>query len=283
MIDHARHWLQTQSSLARELWLIVDRLAEPDPIQQLFGADLMQDYVSLFQDSAVADMAELGPWLVRLPDGHAPLLQAWLAEPERAWGWLASAEPLDLQVLANHWRSRMLVDDNGQRSLYRFQDNRVITRHLLALSAEQRALLLGPLSSTLSWDGGAWQTIDNPSPGLYSVPTPAPWLHLPEPEQVTAAIQRHNLELWLWQNHTSALCQALETQPFDSWLDERLAQGNGWGWRSSESLQFLLEQHLNPALADHSAWLPQPGETAEIHLARCRHAFATSIARSEQA
>ena len=46
--DTAADWLADQMAQQRELLLIVDRLAEPDPIEALFSADLMQDYVNLY-------------------------------------------------------------------------------------------------------------------------------------------------------------------------------------------------------------------------------------------
>ena len=36
--------------------------------------------------------------------------------------------------LRGHWVSFRLVDEQEQRALYRFQDNRVIARHLMAIS-----------------------------------------------------------------------------------------------------------------------------------------------------
>lgn len=280
MIEIAQRWLNDQQSQQRELLLIVDRLAEPDPIVELFGAGLMQDYVNLYQGTEFADMEDAGPWLVRLHNPDAEFIQTLLNTPERDWGWLASAEAIDLSALASHWRDRLAIEDDAQPALYRFQDNRVITRHLLALPLDQRPLLLGPLAHVLSWDGQHWQSIDNPAPGFYPAPPRGPWLELPEPDAVSAAIQRHNLEQWLWQQHTPALCQLLETQPFDAWLEQCLAQAKTWGWRSTESLHFLLEHQLDSARRDHPAWPPQAGETAEVHLARCQQALSAPATRN---
>ena len=274
MIEVAHDWIADQLAQQRELLLIVDRLAEPDPIKALFSADLMQDYVNLYQDTEFADMADVGPWLVRLHNPDAELMQTLLSTPEGDWGWLASAEHIDLAALAQHWRERMLLDEQEQRALYRFQDNRVIARHLAELSETQRPLLLGPLNSALCWDGQTWQSIHNPRPGLYPAPFEKPWQVLAEPEAVTQEILRHNLEQWLWQNHSVATAQLAETQPLSSWLDAQLGKAKSWQWQSLESIQFLLQHQLQPVLIDHSAWTALQGETPNAHFARTSRELA---------
>ncbi|WP_405119424.1 DUF4123 domain-containing protein [Pseudomonas leptonychotis] len=268
MIEVAQDWLTEQLAQQRELVLIIDSLAEPDPIKALFGADLMPDYVNLYRGTEFADMAEVGPWLVRLHNPDAELIQTLLNTPESDWGWLASADHIDLATLAQHWQERLLVDEQEQRALYRFQDNRVFARHLAELSDAQRPLLLGPLNSALCWDGQAWQSINNQNPALYPTPFDKPWQELAEPEAVTQAVLRHNLEQWLWQNHSAATAQLAETQPLSNWLDAQLDQAKSWKWQSLERIQFLLQYKLQPALIDHCAWTVLEGETPDLHFAR---------------
>ena len=266
-------WLAEQAHHNRALLLIVDRQAEPDPIVQLFGAGLMTEYINLYQGSALDELASIGPWLVRLHDPHAPLIREWLEVPQRHWGWLASTAQPDLKQLAQHWRERMLVDEHGQQSIYRFQDNRVIARHLQALEPAQRPGLLGPFVSALAWNGHAWQSIDNPAPGPIAVSGTPPWLQIQEPQAITQAIQRHNLELWLWQTHAAELCQLVEKRDFTDWREEQLAQAEAWGWASNESLQFLLAYRLHPDWSDHTLWQPLACESAAAHLSRCQQAI----------
>jgi hypothetical protein len=273
MKTHAFQWLTEQTLQNRDLVMIVDRQAEPDPTVELFDTDPMLDYINLYQTTLVAELAEIGPWLVAFPVAQSPSLVTWLKQPERNWGWLASVGQLDLQRLAQHWRERLLLEEDGQRSLYRFQDNRVISRHLQALKPSHWPELLGPIASALVWDGQAWQTFDNPAPGLYPIPATVPWQHVPEPQAVTQAIQRHNAELWLWQTHAAELCRLVERTDFAAWLDKHLAQANAWGWQTNESVQFLLSHQLRPELTEHPAWQPLASETAEAHLARCQKTF----------
>ncbi|WXL25703.1 DUF4123 domain-containing protein [Ectopseudomonas mendocina] len=268
-------WLNAQLAQQRELLLVIDRLAEPDPVQGLFSADLMQDYVNLYQRTAFADLADVGPWLVRLSNPHAAYIQDLLSQPEQHWGWLASAPRVDLRELTQHWQDRLLIEEE-QPALYRFQDNRVIARHLTGLTEEQRPLLLGPLSSALYWDGENWQSCDNTKPRFYPAPFDKPWLELAEPEVVTDEVLRHNLTQWLWENHSGETAELAETRLLDEWLTEQLNTAKRWQWHSTEQLQFLVLNQLNPELVEHPAWAPLSGENADTHFARVSKTLAAA-------
>lgn len=274
MNDYVDRWLAEQQQQQRQLLLIVDSLAEPDPIRELFAADLMHDYLNLYRGTAFADLAEAGPWLIQLSEADVAALQPLLDAPERNWGWLASADRIDLHTLQDHWQARMLIEDQGQRALYRFQDNRVIARHLGALAPEQRAPLLGPLVSVLCWDGHAWSTFDNPSPGPCPAPFATPWLELPEPADVSRQIRHHNLLQWLWQEHPAHTTTLAEQVVLDDWLDEQLTQAEQWGWHTPEQQRFLLQCRVQPALAAQPFWTPQATESPAQHFDRCQRSVA---------
>lgn len=283
MNDQVRKWLDEQQAQQRQLLLIIDSLAEPSPIQELFVSDLMQDYVNLYQGTEYADLAEIGPWLVAVSASEVAQIQPMLDAPERNWGWLASADRIDLSALTLHWRERMQIEEQGQRSLYRFQDNRIIARHLAELAPAQQPLLLGPLNSALCWDGERWQCFDNARPGPYPAPFEATWLTLPEPDTVAREVQRHNLTLWLWQNHSAATARLAETRVLSDWLDEQLDKAALWQWKPLEHLQFLLRYQLDPEFAEHPAWKPEERESPESHFVRLSQLLnAASIAREQQ-
>lgn len=279
MNDSVHDWFDEQQAEQRQLLLILDSLAEPNPIQGLFASDLMQHYVNLYQNTVVAEMAEVGPWLVVLSESNPAQIQSLLDFPEQNWGWLASAENFDLTLLTQHWRDRMLIEEQGQRSLYRFQDSHVIAHHLRMMDESQRPLLLGPLSSALCWDGQCWQHFDNPRPNQYPAPFDTPWVAIAEPETVQHHIKRHNLELWLWQNHSKATADLAETRLLTDWLDHQLEKARRWNWHSEDQLHFLLYHQLDPALAGHPAWVPAERETTEAHFARVSTALSSTNAR----
>src|SRR5690606_29384426 len=90
---------------------------------------------------------------------------------------------------------------------------------------------------------GRWESrrcFDNSRPAQYPAPFEAAWLALPEPNTVVREIQRHNLTLWLWQNHSAATAQLVETRILSDWLDEQLDKAERWHWRSAERIQLLL-------------------------------------------
>jgi hypothetical protein len=275
MNDIAQQWLNEQLIQKQELLVVLDRMAEPDPVRELKALKAMKDSADLYRGTEFNELASIGPCLVRLTGSNAPFLRKLLTFPEQNWGWLASAEHIDLKALTIHWRERMLIEEKGQRSLYRFQDNRVLARNLNALTVEQYPLLLGPLARALVWDGLAWQRFENPMPGLYPAPSPAPWL-LSEPDDIAEAIQLHNLKSWLWEQHAETVAHLAEQTSVDNWLGIQHAKAKSWGWNSTAAIQFLLEQQLLSTLAAHPAWMPLPGESAEQHLARCHKEFSSS-------
>jgi hypothetical protein len=169
-----------------------------------------------------------------------------------------------------HWHARMLIHEDGQRAFYRFQDNRVISRHLQALDKAQIPLLLGPLCSALCWDGEHWLSVDNPMPGNYPEPFDTPWLKVPPPAERTVAAQKTVLEAWLWENHVDATQQLFTHGPLAPWLQAQIDKANNWGWSSHEQIHFLLEHQLDSDLANLPAWSPRSNETSEAHFVRAQ-------------
>ena len=276
MNDSVDHWLSEQQAQNRQLLLVIDSLAEPAPLPRLFSADLVHSYANLYQGTEVAEMASVGPWLIVLNELNLTQLASLTDAPEQNWGWLASVEHADMAALTQHWQSRIFADEQGQRSLYRFQDNRIVARHLAELDASQRPLLLGPLTSALCWDDHDWQWFDNEQPGKYPEPFEKPWLSIPEPEHVRRAVTHHNLELWLWENHTHATTKLAVTRVLSEWLDRQLDKAKEWHWHSEPQLHFLLRYQLDPALADHPAWLPADQETPDAHYSRVSAVLTSS-------
>lgn len=261
-------WLDEQQIGNRQLVLVANPMADPNPIPTLFANGHIRDYTRLYQGTPFESLAALGPWLVRMDAQAMPALNMLLRTPEQHWGWVASAEALDMAELAAHWRARMVGHDGGQRFFYRFQDNRVIARHLQALDPEQIPLLLGPLESVLCWDGMRWTVAHNSQPGRYPEPFDTPWLATPPEQHTAAAEHRAHLQTWLWENHLSATLQLVNREPLIPWLDRQLSRAREWKWFSADQLHFLLEHQLCEELAGHCAWAPKANERPADHFAR---------------
>lgn len=261
-------WLSEQRRRQRQLLVIANPMAESNPIPTLFANAPIRDYVKVYQGTPFENLAPLGPWLVRIDVSTMAALSALLQSPEHHWGWVASAEQLDMNEVVAHWQARMLIHDEDQRALYRFQDNRVISRHLQALDNEQIPLLLGPLCSALCWDGKQWISVDNPAPGTYPEPFDTPWLQVPPAAEQSAAAQKAMLETWLWENHLEATQQLLTRESLAPWLQTQLDNAHSWGWSRPEQIHFLLEHQLSADLANLPAWAPRADEAPDAHFVR---------------
>lgn len=261
-------WLDQQRKQQRQLVLIANPMAEPNPVPSLFTQALIRDYLKLYQGSEFDHLADLGPWLIRIDPSSMPALSVLMQTPQQHWGWVASAEHLDLNDIAAHWRARMIIHDDGQRAFYRLQDNRVIARHLQALEQQQIPLLLGPLCSALCWTGERWLAVDNPEPGARPEPFATPWLDVPQPESVADAVHCAQLEKWLWEDHLEATAQLQGRQPLAPWLHAQLHKAKNWNWLTEAQVHFLLEHQLDAELANHPAWTPRADEAADAHFLR---------------
>ena len=187
MSDALNNWLGEQARLNRVLILALDSLAEPNPVTSLYSAGLMQRSVQLYRGTQYAEFAPISPWLTELPSADAEAFRKLLDEPQRNWGWIGSMDKADLDSLTQHWRARMVIDEDGERSLFRFQDNRVIARCIANLSETERPVLLGPISSVLYWDEDQWKSADNAKLGVYTTPNPTPWCEPWSPAKKPAA------------------------------------------------------------------------------------------------
>jgi len=269
-------WLAEQEQLQRRLLLIIDSVSAPDVVSTLFKLAPIHDYVRLFQGTEFEDLLEQSPWLIRIDSNWTQAITHLLQSPQRHWGWIASAQHLDLNEIAQHWRERMAFSEDNQRWFYRFQDNRIIAQHLGALNPQQISVLVGPLSAVLCWSGEQWKSFDNAAPAVYPAPFATPWLDIPEPSEAADESERSGLIAWLWEQHGEATQRLAEVQPLQPWLQQQLQRAHEWNWDTPEQKYFLLEHQLDPARANHPAWEPRINETPAMHFARCQRELLAS-------
>lgn len=276
MSDSLNNWLGEQARLNRVLILALDSLAEPNPVTSLYSAGLMQRSVQLYRGTQYAEFAPISPWLTELTNPSADAFRKLLDDPQRNWGWIGSMDKADLDSLTQHWRARMVIDEDGERSLFRFQDNRVLARCLTNLKTSEYPLLLGPISSVLYWDENQWKSADNARPGVYPAPDPAPWLRNPESGEQARSILRDNLKRWLLTYHVEAAAELAETRVVSKWLEEQMDLMDLWQWKTPEQRELMLSRRLSPKCMEDIAWEPLPGETLEAHFERCQRVFSDS-------
>jgi hypothetical protein len=274
MSDVLNNWIGEQSRLNRVLILALDSLAEPNPVTPLYSAGVMQHSVQLYRRTEFSKFAAISPWLTELQNPGNDAFRKLLDDPQRNWGWIGSMDKADLDSLTQHWIARMVIDEDGERSLFRFQDNRVLARCLGNMKETEWPLLLGPISSVLYWDEDQWKNADNSRPGMYSVPNPPPWLRTPESGAQARSILRDNLKRWLLTYHVDAAATLAETRVVSEWLEEQLDLLDAWDWRTEEQRQLMLSLRLSPQYAADIAWEPIPGETPKVHFERCQRVFS---------
>lgn len=262
-------WIHEQSATGRRFYLVLDSLGQQDERNTLVSELGTQRYRNLYIGTPAESLAKNGPYLFELDSFDIPALRTLLSSPERNWGWLASAENTDLDVLSAHWRERLVTGERPHQAVYRFHDNRVLARALAYLKTEQRPEYLGSMASVCYWQVEQWTITDNPAPSQYPLPTDPAWCHTPMPEATFKGVQFDNTRRYLVREHTDDLLNLAQQQDIDTWLRGQFDLAHAWGWQEPDSIHFLLTQSLQaPDYTPPKSWLPQPNETPTMHFDR---------------
>ncbi|NWC96177.1 MULTISPECIES: DUF4123 domain-containing protein [unclassified Pseudomonas] len=258
-------WMAQQQQAGRRLCLVLQ--GESEARGALLATRTVAEYCSLYGETVAAELAAHGPMILLLDHVNEPGLVGLLQTPQRNWGWLGSLPGEDLRGVAGHWRDRLVAGPPGRQVLYRFHDNRTLARALDHLPAEGWPAFLGPLISVCYWQGERWCCGDNPAPGAYPVPDPAPWLQVPNPQ--AGVILQANILRYLLAEYSEALSSLAEFQDPRIWLEQLLEQARAWQWERPEQLEFLVVRQLVEATGDVLIrWQPLRGEGPEDHFQR---------------
>lgn len=270
-----RNWMLKQRRNGHALCIVLDSQNERELRQSLLKTRQFDQYLSVYGKTPVADLADAGPFIFTLDPADARHIDELLTHPERNWGWFASIQQGDLPTLAKHWQERLIIGTRPHQALYRFHDNRVLSRALAHLPVEAYPAYLGPAISVCYWQGTRWESTDNPAPDTYPLPDQPLWHQLPLPNEQTAEIRLTNARRYLLAEHVGAYAALAEQDDPEAWLHDRLAQAEAWGWLAPEQLAFLLTQTLQaPGYALASHWQVRPGETPTEHFERVHQATA---------
>lgn len=262
-------WMIEQLKSGHSLCLILDSEGATDTRQALLKHRDSQWYRSVYSETQVADLADSGPFIFLIDNLHDEELKSLLKVPEHNWGWLASIRQGDLSALTQHWRERLIMGERPNQALYRFHDNRVLTRALGHIAQEAHPEYLGPAISVCYWQGMHWAVIDNPAPGQYPILADPAWLNVPAPQEQAMKILHCNLYRYLWAQRSDDLLALSQRQDPKLWLTEQLAQARQWGWLAPEQVHFLVLQNVNqaePPLIKN--WQPLADETPLAHFER---------------
>ncbi len=258
-------WMARQQQAGHRLCLILDGRDEARPL--LLAVRTLAQYCSLYAERVLVQLTTAGPVVLLLEQVSEPALLNLLQRPETNWGWLGSLPDEDLGNVTRHWRDRLLAGPEGDQALYRFHDNRTLARALEHLAAEHWPVFLGPLISVCYWHEDRWQCGDNPAPGDYPVPAPAPWLSTPNPN--ATAILHANILRYLLAEHSEELAALAEFHDPKIWLTHVLEQARAWQWSGPEQLEFLVVRRLEEATRSSVIrWPPAEGEAPWGHFER---------------
>ncbi|MGY2441802.1 DUF4123 domain-containing protein [Pseudomonas sp. SDO52101_S400] len=260
-------WLTEQHRADRLLCLVFDSQNERDMRQRWLKSSRYDQYVGVYSETVIAELTDTGPFIFIFDQPDDRRLDALLERPHSHWGWLASLGKGELKTWVRHWQDRLIVGARPHQALYRFHDNRVLTRALEHLPVDALPAYLGPAISVCYWQGSHWQMTDNPAPGSYPVPDAPPWLQLPMPDEQAMAIRLANAHRFLLAGHVQAYSALACVQDPHIWLRERLELAETWGWLAPERLEFLLIHSLQtPNPTPH--WQARPDETPDEHFDR---------------
>ena len=264
-----RQWMDEQHRQGHELCLILDSLGEIEIRQTLLKGRPLDRYASVYSQTPVAKLANAGPYLILIDRADTEHLNALLDAPERNWGWLASIAQGDLPALLQHWRERFLIGTRPNQALYRFHDNRVLTRVLDHLPVDALPPYLGSTISLCYWQGEHWVAFDNPAPGEYPLPDEPEWLQVPALSHQRGPVHVINVHRYLLDRHYEALRRLARSRRPIAWIHAQQAQAERWGWLEQEHLEFLALHGLpRPGYGVPDAWEPRPNETPHMHFER---------------
>lgn len=264
-------WLIEHHRLGHALCLVLDSEDEHPMRQALLTSSRADQYLSVYGQTKVADLADVGPFVFTFDQPGDTTINELLKRPDNHWGWFASCPKGHLSLLVEHWRERLIIGERPHQALYRFHDNRVLARALRHLPVEAYPVYLGPAISVCYWQGTSWRSTDNPSPGLHPVPDSPLWLQVPVSPRQAMQTRLINARRFLLAEHVQTYAKLAEQQDPDAWLRAMLNQTEAWNWQTSEQLEFLLTQSLQaPAqiLAPH--WQARPDESPDEHFERVR-------------
>ncbi len=147
------------------LFALMDAARDPR-VREVLAAHA-EEHASLFEGEEGRELAEVAPYLVRLPAG-SPLLEALVREGwGRSWGvYVTSKRPL--REVRRHFRRFIMVRDESGRVLYfRFYDPRVLRVFLPACTPRQTSQLFEDITAVLLEDKapGRLLRFDAPTPG----------------------------------------------------------------------------------------------------------------------
>jgi hypothetical protein len=132
------------------LYAVLDAACEPSVLRVLYESK--EEYVSLFEGVAGAQLSYFAPYLVRLPK-ESPLIETLVQKGwGKSWGVFLTS-PQQLQELRGHLRQFLMVKmPDGAQAYFRFYDPRVLRGYLPTCLPTEIEQFFGPIQNYLIED-----------------------------------------------------------------------------------------------------------------------------------
>ncbi len=141
-----RTWLTSDSR--HDVYFLLNKLAQPDPVVQFYAADWVQEAYPLYAGTPLSHLKEQGPWLIKAKrQNFRNLAKALDADrfKDPSWGWAYhSTESFDDQTA--HWQRQHIVLCQREESVLRLFDNRIAGALIPAFTPADWSYLLMPLN-----------------------------------------------------------------------------------------------------------------------------------------
>lgn len=278
-------WLTEQTQQHNTIYLMLDPLAEPNPVATLLTNQAIIGYTWLLQNTPYESLRYASPTIIQITDINNQGVQELINHPQQNWGWFFTTNrQVTMEQLIAHWQARLTLIYEQQEVFYRFQDNRVIVRALKAIPQDKYYQLLGQINQIVLWDEDRWQYYTNQTPLDYPLTSKQNLLWaLPEPEHIAKQIRFDNLYNWIINTFADQVfIEAKLSMPLKQWLTEQLELLDNWQWREQAQAQFMLEQQLVPEQRHSQHWQPKPQETPTQHYERLTTLFNKHLPRQPQ-
>lgn len=145
MKHHQKTWIDYFRGQAGVPVLMVNSLAEPNPVEHFYRNDWVDEGFALYHSTPMHAMIGQSPWLIRPKQGALNALARALDKGTLTdWGWAYYTDwPWHEQL--NHWRSRLLVNSGKQQIVLRLMDSRVLSAIATGFGHDEWGELMTPV------------------------------------------------------------------------------------------------------------------------------------------
>ncbi|PHM33561.1 hypothetical protein Xmau_04512 [Xenorhabdus mauleonii] len=237
-VSHHTRWTTWFSAPNKApVFLIVNQLAAPNPVDIFYANDWVAQAFPLYSGTPLAHLMEQGPWLIQPKAASLSSLGRLLdrrALSDESWGWAYRSEAA-WQAQLLHWQRHQFATLHDEQVVFRLMDTRIVRVLMPAMQPTDWTSLLNPVTELM---------LDMPAPTVFSRPADCPMSQIERPfvlephliaawEQSDLALESYaqTLAYELWEAQ-GELAMKLDTpsgtlpQRLASWLKHRRLQGS---------------------------------------------------------